>query len=52
MQNVVSVNNLTKFEEPFALWDNATNASGVDISHELPEQRAERRFGGHKLLHT
>lgn len=30
------VNNLTEFEEPIALGDNATDASGVDVSHELP----------------
>ncbi len=30
------VNNLTEFEEPITLGDNATDASGVDVSHELP----------------
>jgi len=44
--------NLTEFEEPFAFRDNATNSSRVDVSHELPQQRTEGRFGCHKLLHT
>lgn len=49
---LMCVYNLTEFKEPFALWDNATNASWVDISHELPQQRTEGRFGCHKLLNT
>lgn len=43
---------LTKLEEPVTLWHDAADASRVNVSHELPQQRAEWRLGCHKLLHT
>lgn len=42
----------TESEQPVSFFDDAADASRIDIPHELPEQRTERRLGRHQLFHT
>lgn len=43
---------LTQPEQPVSFADDAADASGVDVPHELPQQGTERGLCSHQLFHV